>query len=356
MKGSWPTLPITWVGERIKFKLDLEDAKTLALEVRIAKRDLDVETASFTLDLGCAGSAHWKGTLAFGDFPSRKRLITFTKTLRVPAKAQLKGVFAARIDVLIDTLAHCKSSVILRYRDKRSDGSVNCLLEPWGQPPKFKQRSCKEFTLDRLAFGSYADFILESEDGVSFNCHRLVLAHHCSVFKTMFGTDCKEVTEGKIVLSGFASDTVSSFLDFMYKGPLNFEPTLDLLRLGHMYQMNELVGAAAVIIESKITEGNVLDVLSTALFLNIRRLAMAAQHYMTTCLMARKPLRDQLEGYSPEMKEMLKSRLDTAQEYIKSQWVEKSPEKVEKKKSRTRPSKCSRCDQVHAHNKVKKQL
>jgi len=106
-----------------------------------------------------------------------------------------------------------------------------------------------------------SDFTLVLDSGERLKCHKKALANASPVLKTMFGVKMKEAKTNEMNMRGFTKETVTCFLRYVYaeadsvigygKDTLIVEKeflltdfgrlTPQLMRLAHMYEMEDLV-------------------------------------------------------------------------------------------------------------------
>jgi len=113
-----------------------------------------------------------------------------------------------------------------------------------------------------------SDFTLVLDSGERLKCHKLVLANASPVLKTMLMTEMKEAKTNEMNMRGFTLETVTGFLRYIYADAASVswkylfrnenneitwrfekdfsikdfgEPSPQLMRLAHMYEMKDLV-------------------------------------------------------------------------------------------------------------------
>ncbi|XP_057326784.1 speckle-type POZ protein-like [Microplitis mediator] len=95
--------------------------------------------------------------------------------------------------------------------------------------------------------------------------HKLILAFHSPVFKTMFNTDMRETTENRICLEGFDVDTIKEVLRFMYSGNIAVENDIELLlkilSCTNMYQITSLRILCEYQLIQNFTVDNIIKIL-----------------------------------------------------------------------------------------------
>merc|ERR1719369_1337763 len=97
-------------------------------------------------------------------------------------------------------------------------------------------------------------------DSKQVQVHRLILSARSPVFKAMMECDMKENRNGEVELH-CSEEIASALVHYIYTGELKEEVTgeiiTELLKLGHEYQINDLVEDCSDKLE--ITEANVLQ-------------------------------------------------------------------------------------------------
>ena len=150
----------------------------------------------------------------------------------------------------------------------------------------------------------FADFTIVLQSGNRVKVHKWVLAKNSEVFDNVLTTDMEETKKNKLSLEHFNDETVISFIEYLYAdcikdpdligkiragvGPDEYiykrsfaceKLTFDLLRIGHMYQVEELKTDCTDYLKKNIRDDNVIDVLQGADTLENEGLAsMAIQH------------------------------------------------------------------------------
>jgi len=128
------------------------------------------------------------------------------------------------------------------------------------------------------------DFTLVSKSGKELKCHKFILAENSSVFEAMFNYEFVETKTNQIRIENFDESTVLYFLQYVYS-PVNGKETmevireavdpdayiykrsfdkskltLDLLRMGHMYQVQDLKSDCSEHLKEKLSDENVMEV------------------------------------------------------------------------------------------------
>jgi len=125
---------------------------------------------------------------------------------------------------------------------------------------------------------SSCDFTLRCTEGEKVQVHRLILSARSPVFKDIIETDMKENGNGEVELD-CSMEIAKCLVHYIYTGELEEavegENTKELLKLGHQYQINNLVDDCGDKIE--VTECNVLH-------LGVFAEMYDAQNLLKTCV------------------------------------------------------------------------
>ncbi|XP_057319925.1 TD and POZ domain-containing protein 1-like [Microplitis mediator] len=114
----------------------------------------------------------------------------------------------------------------------------------------------------------FSDVVIKVKDK-EFPAHKMVLASHSPVLRTMLTTDMKESNENCITFQDFNEDLVNELLTYFYTGKLekandDYNMALKLLEFGGMYQVNELKNICGLILGNNLKLDNVLILLEYA--------------------------------------------------------------------------------------------
>jgi len=129
----------------------------------------------------------------------------------------------------------------------------------------------------------HTDFALVLKSGQELKCHKFVLAESSSFFDTMLNQQqFAETATAQMKVEHLEEETVYSFLEYLYSnkvadeesiravvGPHNYiykrsfpnqaKLTLDLMKMAHMYQVEDLVEDCAEHLKSTLCDHNVME-------------------------------------------------------------------------------------------------
>jgi len=115
------------------------------------------------------------------------------------------------------------------------------------------------------------DFTFLLESGEELRCHKYVLVENSPVFDAMLTNAYEEAQKSQMSIGHFDKDTVIRFLQYLYAPPLPSEYkyrrffkeedlTLDLLKIGHFYQVEDLEVDCTEYLKENICDEIVMDV------------------------------------------------------------------------------------------------
>lgn len=125
------------------------------------------------------------------------------------------------------------------------------------------QHDCRALLMDPVG----ADFIIESEEGVQFKVHKIIMMSHSDVFKAMLKDDTAESQNSFVRLVDVATDDVRAMLEYIYTGTIidienvNFTNILMLADRYDLKGMRELCNHA---LAQQLIPDNALDILLLA--------------------------------------------------------------------------------------------
>jgi len=157
--------------------------------------------------------------------------------------------------------------------------------------------------------GEYTDFALvvksnSSGEESKLECHKHILADNSPVLKAMLRTDFAETEKNQMTINNFEKKTIISFLKYLYapvrdaeairlmRATLGSEKyiftrkfemeelTLDLLKMSHMYEVEDLQMDCAEYLGENICDENVVDVWMEAERMKIKNLYVQALQYL----------------------------------------------------------------------------
>jgi len=123
----------------------------------------------------------------------------------------------------------------------------------------------------------FPDFALVLKDGHELKCHKVKLAEVSLVFCAMLRQDCVETKSNKMKITEIDRVTVESFLDYiyadleldaeqdMYKKKFDKKSlTPELLKMSHMYQVQNLQVKCVKYLMKNIEDNNAVDIWNVA--------------------------------------------------------------------------------------------
>ena len=129
----------------------------------------------------------------------------------------------------------------------------------------------------------YPDFVIESRDGDSYQCHRLMLATRSSVFRTMFQSEMKETKERRMKLD-FSSFIVDNFIGFLYGRDIESDVLLAndkfYLDLAEAYNIELLKLKTEKILIEVLSQDNMVDLYVISDLYNASYLNEEAKKFM----------------------------------------------------------------------------
>ena len=120
-------------------------------------------------------------------------------------------------------------------------------------------------------------------DGHQFPCHKLILSLRSHVFKRMFSSDLKinEKDEATLEIIDISAETMKAFLNFIYTDELKAEEiTTNLLFAADKYDVKRLTNICLKHFENEINTENVMDITSTAFFIDNQGLLQKASEFI----------------------------------------------------------------------------
>ena len=107
-------------------------------------------------------------------------------------------------------------------------------------------------------------------DGKVFNCHKIILSGQSEVFKKTLSGNSIEATSGKIEITDASATTMENLLFYIYHEDLHVENyakiivDFNLLIAAVKYAISDLVNMCVKILKEKLSEENVVDVMTAA--------------------------------------------------------------------------------------------
>jgi len=160
------------------------------------------------------------------------------------------------------------------------------------------------------------DFTIAMKSGEKVKVHQHILAENSEVFETMLDQEFVETKKKEMSIEQFDTATVVSFLEYLYAGSIDdpktlerikagsgpgtyiykrsFDQgklTLDLLRMAHMYQVEDLKLDCYEHLEKTVCDDNAVELLKVAHTFENKRLSSVAISHLVDGPQA-KPLRE----------------------------------------------------------------
>jgi len=140
----------------------------------------------------------------------------------------------------------------------------------------------------------YCDFALVVDSGEKLHCHKIYLAKSSEFFKTMLDSEFVEAKNNEMRVKEYDVETVASLLSYIYSdkntavGLYNLfrrlfdaqKLTPELLRLAHMYQVQDLIEDCTTHLAQNVNDTNVVTIWMSGETCQIERLKEAAFAYM----------------------------------------------------------------------------
>ena len=111
-----------------------------------------------------------------------------------------------------------------------------------------------------------SDVKIHCDDKV-FNCHKLILSGQSEVFKKMLSGNSHEATSGKIEITDASATTMQNLLFYIYHEDLQKDDAKDIVDLlipAEKYAIADLVKICVKILKERLSEENVVDVMTAA--------------------------------------------------------------------------------------------
>nr|XP_042903339.1 speckle-type POZ protein B-like [Parasteatoda tepidariorum] len=140
------------------------------------------------------------------------------------------------------------------------------------------QEDLKEMLLN----DKHSDVKLRSH-GMVIPAHKGLLSVRSPVFSTMFDQDMLETQTGVVDIPDVESETLQSFLEFLYTDTItniDYEKLLKLMFVAEKYQVDYLKKRCSVILMSKLSLENVCEVVSVSDVVNQPNLKLCAINFI----------------------------------------------------------------------------
>jgi len=137
------------------------------------------------------------------------------------------------------------------------------------------------FSFDRKRLEDMSDFVIKTGTK-EIKCHKFKLAQHSEVFHKMFQHDLNENRKNEVLIDDFGEETVEDFVDFLYQGELaeKAKYTIQLLYIGHRYQVKALVDACSDYLQAHLTKENVAETWVASETFEISKLIEAVNEFL----------------------------------------------------------------------------
>ncbi|KAJ5067815.1 btb/poz protein [Anaeramoeba ignava] len=122
---------------------------------------------------------------------------------------------------------------------------------------------------------SYFDFeIICEQDKTSFKTHKSILSSRSQYFKSLFNSKMKEYQENKLILKDVSSSILSSILNYLYSGKIeiNLENAIQILIFSSKYLIDELIEISLNFIKNKLQFETTVDILKLSEAINFNQL------------------------------------------------------------------------------------
>ena len=136
--------------------------------------------------------------------------------------------------------------------------------------------------------GEFSDVEIHC-DGKVFHCHKIILSGQSGVFKKMLEKNKKrkhdmvEATTGKIEISDTSATTMENLLFYIYHEDLHKNEAkivLDLLMAADKYAIFDLIKICVKVLKERLSEENVVDVMTAAYLTNQEELFETAYKFI----------------------------------------------------------------------------
>ncbi len=203
-------------------------------------------------------------------------------SLRRRVQVRLHGV---RREVTPKSLKRLRSHCRLRDEDGKS------LLDPADDDRDTQGNTLASDLRRGMEEESFSDFTIACS-GLSFSCHRLVLASRSPVLKMILSNNSAEAKESALKMTDAEPGAVRVFLRYLYTDRLELprEPCIgegdlalaaNVLRLAHKYDVPLLAAKCSAHMLENMCQENASDILRLARRFGLRELEERAKHFVT---------------------------------------------------------------------------
>ncbi|KAJ5070991.1 kelch-like protein [Anaeramoeba ignava] len=122
---------------------------------------------------------------------------------------------------------------------------------------------------------NYFDFeIICEQNKTSFKTHKSILSSRSEYFKSLFNSKMKEYQENKLVLQDVSSSILSSILNYLYSGKIEFnlENAIQILIFSSKYLIDELIEISSKFIKNNLQIETIVDILKLSESMNLNHL------------------------------------------------------------------------------------
>ncbi|KAJ5074924.1 pep-cterm sorting domain-containing protein [Anaeramoeba ignava] len=131
---------------------------------------------------------------------------------------------------------------------------------------------------------SYFDFeIICEQNKISFKTHKSILSSRSQYFKYLFKSKMKEYQENKMILKDFSSSILSSILNYLYSGKIEFnsENAIQILLFSSKYLIDELIETSSDFIKNNFQFENIVDILKLSESMNLNQLLDSSYRFIS---------------------------------------------------------------------------
>ncbi|XP_015903519.1 uncharacterized protein [Parasteatoda tepidariorum] len=168
-----------------------------------------------------------------------------------------------------------------------SDGNSDSIADSGKQDDSSPSLKASPLTLQKdlkkmLLNDKHSDVKLKTRDKI-IAAHKCLLSARSPVFATMFDQDMLETQTGVVNIPDVESDTLQSFLEFLYTDTItntDYEKLLKLMFVAEKYQVDYLMKRCSLILMSKLSLENVCEVVSVSDMVNQSNLKLCAINFI----------------------------------------------------------------------------
>ncbi|XP_042903332.1 TD and POZ domain-containing protein 4-like isoform X1 [Parasteatoda tepidariorum] len=175
---------------------------------------------------------------------------------------------------LVCTIITSSANLDSSSENRTHEDSFPCLMDS----PLPLQDDLKEMLLN----DKHSDVQLKTRDKI-IAAHKCLLSARSPVFSKMFDQDMLETQTGVVDIPDVESETLQSFLEFLYTDTItntDYEKLLKLMFVAEKYQVDYLKKRCSVILMSKLSLQNVCEVVSVSDMVNQPSLKLCAVNFI----------------------------------------------------------------------------